>query len=88
MEILPAGREPEIHYPTAWAYRIIGEDEAALRQAVCEVVGELDHVLRPGQHSAQGRYRSLSLELVVFSKEQRDAIFRGLSEHPAVRWLL
>lgn len=81
-------KKPEIRYPTAWGYRLIGEDEAAMRQAISEVLGELDHVLSRGQESAQGRYRSLSLELVVESQAQRDAIFRGLSEHPAVRWLI
>jgi putative lipoic acid-binding regulatory protein len=78
-------REPEISYPTTWGYRIIGQDEAAMRQAVSEVLGELDHELRQGNRSAQGNYLTLILELVVTSREQRRAIFQGLAEHPAVR---
>ena len=82
------GREPEIRYPTNWGYRIIGEDETALREAVASVLGELDHVLRAGNTSRGGRYRTLILELVVFSKEQRLAIFNGLRDHPAVKFLI
>jgi uncharacterized protein len=82
------GREPDIRYPTQWGYRIIGEDEQALREAVSSVLGELDHVLRPGNTSSGGRYRTLILELVVFSKEQRLAIFQGLRDHPSVKFLI
>ncbi len=78
-------REPEVHYPIAWTYRLIGEDEQAMRQAVVDVVGELDHELRPANQSSGGRYLSLSLELVVTSHEQRRAIFSGLAEHHAIR---
>ncbi len=85
MESTFGNREPQIHYPAIWAYRLIGEDEEAIRQAVVEVVGELDFELRPGNESAGGRYRSLSLELVVSSHEQRRAIFQGLAEHPDIR---
>ncbi len=82
------GREPEIGYPTPWGYRIIGEDEQALREAVSSVLGELDHVLRQGNTSKGGKYRTLILELVVFSREQRLAIFQGLRDHPSVRFLI
>ena len=85
MESTFGDREPEIQYPTAWAYRLIGEDERSIRQAVIDVVGELDHELRPGNQSTTGRYLSLTLELVVSSREQRRAIFEGLAEHPAIR---
>ena len=85
MESTFGNREPEIHYPTVWAYRLIGEDQEAIRRAVVEVVGELDFELRSGNESAGGRYRSLALELVVLSHEQRRAIFQGLAEHPDIR---
>ena len=81
-------REPEIRYPTTWGYRIIGEDEQALREAVSDVLGELDHELRIGNRSAKGKYLTLVLELVVTSHEQRRGIFRGLAEHPAVRMVI
>lgn len=85
MESTFEGREPEIHYPTVWAYRLIGEDEGAMRAAVIDVIGELDHELGVRNSSAGGRYLSLALELVVSSHEQRRAIFQGLAEHPAIR---
>lgn len=81
-------RKPEIAYPCPWTYRIIGLDEAHLRVAVVEVVGETPHTLRPGNTSNGGKYRSLNLELQVEDETHRLRIFQTLSTHPAIRFVI
>lgn len=80
-------QKPEITYPCAWSYRVIGADETRLRAVVREVVGDLEHSLRLANESAHGRYRSLALEIVVRDEAQRNAIFRALGAHPDVRFV-
>ena len=81
-------REPEIHYPTMWSYKVIGSDEERLRAAVRHAVGSLNHDLSVSNRSATGKYLSLHLRLVVHDKDQRHAIFHALRGHPDVRAVL
>lgn len=80
-------RKPEIDYPCAWSYRLIGVDEERLRAVVRETLGDIEHSLRLANESSHGRYRSMALEAVVRDEEQRLAIFAALSKHPDVRFV-
>jgi putative lipoic acid-binding regulatory protein len=80
-------RKPEITYPCAWSYRVIGADEVRLRAVILEVIGDVDHSLRLANESSQGRYRSLHLEVVVRDEEHRNSIFSALGKHPDVRFV-
>ena len=80
-------RKPEIDYPCTWAYRIIGPDELRMRDAVRQIIGDLEHSLTLGLESAHGKYRSLQLELVVRDEAQRLGIFEALKTHPDVRFV-
>ncbi len=79
--------KPEISYPCAWSYRVIGADEVRLRAVILEVIGEADHSLRLANESSQGRYRSMNLEVVVRDEEHRNSIFAALGKHPDVRFV-
>jgi len=79
--------KPEIRYPCAWSYRLIGVDEARLRAVVREIMGDLEHTLSLANESSKGHYRSMALETVVRDEAQRLAIFESLSRHPDVRFV-
>ena len=38
-----APERPDIEYPCNWEFRIIGADEAGLREAIAGVVGNQNH---------------------------------------------
>jgi len=82
------GRKPEITYPCSWTYKVIGLDEASLRLAVAEVVGDCVHTLTAGNESAGGKYVSLALDAQVEDEAQRLEIFKRLAQHPAVRFVI
>ncbi len=79
---------PEISYPCPWQYRLIGEDEAAMRAALEACLDGARYVLSPGLRSSGGRYLSLQVELIVASEEERLELYRLLAEHPHIRMVL
>jgi putative lipoic acid-binding regulatory protein len=82
------GRELELTYPCTWSYTVIGRDELRMRAAVSAIVGQEDHTVRHSHQSRTGKYRSLALDVFVWSNEQRLAIFAALQAHPDVRFVL
>jgi len=78
----------ELEYPCRWTYKIIGSVKEGLRQAVEEVIGDLEHTLTLSNNSKTGRYLSLKLDIVVQSEAQRVGIYQALSEHRAIKIVL
>lgn len=78
----------KLEYPCPWEYKVIGTDEGMLRQAVTEVIGLREHTVSLSNASSRGKYRSLRIELVVTSEQQRTDIFHALRAHPDVIMVL
>lgn len=79
-------------FPVEFPMKILGRREGGFAQGVMEVV--LRHVpdfqpasmeMRP---SRQGKYISLSVTVNATSREQLDALYRELCDHPAVVMVL
>jgi hypothetical protein len=88
MESTFEGQSPEILYPCIWTYQVIGLDEAGIRAAVREVVGDLPHTLQPGHVNKVRKSRSMGLEARVESEVERLRIFDRLSKHPSIRFVI
>jgi len=80
-------RKPVIEYPCRWVYKI-GPDEAALREAVTQVIQDLPHTVAISNTSAPGRYCCLNVELTVADESVRTSLYEMLKNHPAVRVVL
>ena len=78
-------RRPEIEYPVRWTYKVIGEDADRLRGAIEEAVVGTDHSITPSNTSREGRFVSMTLEVLVAGEGQRDRIFAALGDHGDVR---
>ena len=89
-------RPPEtlaaIAFPTAFPIKIMGRREGGFAQSVLEIV--LRHApdfqastveMRP---SRQGKYLSLTVTVNATSREQLDALYRDLCDHPTVVMVL
>jgi uncharacterized protein len=81
-------RPPEIEYPTQWGYRLIGPDPEAVQQAVLEIVGTQEHQLSSSNRSANGKYYSFALELVVRDEAYRLELFETFKAHAAIVYVL
>ncbi len=86
--INPVTEQLEMDYPCLWLYKLIGADEASLRQAVLEVI-EVDGVtIEQSNTSSGGKYVSLNVEVRVSSAAERTGIYDALRAHGSVRMVL
>ena len=81
-----------IEYPCEFPLKIFGQQKAGFAQAVLEVVNKYD----PGfvaatmemRASRNARYISLTCTVHATSREQLDAIYQDLCDHPMVVMVL
>ena len=80
--------KPEIIYPTNWEYKIIGSNVNEMIKAVEEIVNDLKYDITPSNISQKAKYFSLNVTVVVPSEIIRDEIFKSLTEHPAIKFVI
>jgi putative lipoic acid-binding regulatory protein len=83
-----SGCTPDIHYPCQWHYRLIGEDRAAIMEAIRASVDISTCVITEGNVSSGGRYLSINLEVTVGDEAERLRLYQGFAGHPAIRVVL
>lgn len=83
-----SGRKARVDYPCSWVYKVIGEDQQKVRQAIAEIIQERRCIISRSNSSRSGRYHCLSVELVVQNEELRDGLYRTLKNHPAIKMVL
>src|SRR4030067_320969 len=81
-----------IEYPCEFPLKIFGQQQAGFAQAVLEVVNKHDPVFAAASmemlDSRNARYISLTCTLHATSREQLDAIYQELCDHPMVVMVL
>jgi len=83
--------DPLLVYPQPFPLKIMGRSDANLEALVLNIVrrhdpdfaGELEK-----RDSASGNYRSLTCTVTATSREMLDALYRELTAHPAIRFVL
>jgi putative lipoic acid-binding regulatory protein len=76
----------QMNYPCRWQYTVIGRDFHAVQAAVRQHV--TDYTLSQSRQSSGGKYLSVTVELTVGSEQERLALYRALTEDPAVHLVL
>jgi hypothetical protein len=79
-------------FPTAFPIKILGRKEARFAQGVLEIVRRHAPDYEPAtmemRPSRRGRYLSLTVVINAVSREQLDALYQDLCDHPAVVMVL
>jgi putative lipoic acid-binding regulatory protein len=78
----------DLPYPCRWVYKIIGEDEEALRSAAAAVLQSRKHAVSLSRMSAHRNYCCLNVEVVVHDEPDRVSIYDALRRQAAVRLVL
>jgi putative lipoic acid-binding regulatory protein len=78
----------ELDYPCQWKYKLIGEEEAKMIEAVCEVISEKEHNIEHSNSSKSGKYISLNLDLLVHNEDERNFIYEALKAHQNIKMVL
>lgn len=84
----PLEGRPEIEYPCPWTFKIIGQVEEDIRQAVATIVEGHAYELTFSNQSARGKYCSLNLDMVVVDEPHRLNTFEALMKHHSIQIVL
>ena len=90
------GKPPEaaaaLAFPTAFPIKIMGRRESGFTSAVIEIVQRHAPDFMPGtlesRPSRKGKYVSLTATVNATSREQLDALYQELCDHPSVVMVL
>ncbi|MBX9630949.1 MAG: DUF493 domain-containing protein [Burkholderiales bacterium] len=81
-----------IEYPTEFPIKIMGRQERGLAQSVIEIVSKHAPDFDPStvemRTSKQKNYLSVTCVIRATSREQLDALYRDLCDHPQVVMVL
>lgn len=81
-----------IDYPCEFPLKIVGHAQPGYAQAVLELVQrhapEFDAATMEMRSSSKGKYLSLTCSIQATSREQLDALYVDLGNHPLVVWVL
>jgi len=84
--------ESLIEYPCDFPLKIVGTAQAGYAQAVLEIVHrhapDFDASTMEMRPSSKGKYLSLTCTIRATSREQLDALYVELGNHPLVVWVL
>jgi uncharacterized protein len=81
-------RKAQISYPCSWVYKVIGEDQQMVRQAIAEIIQERRCIITRSNSSRSGKYHCLNVELVIQNEELRNNLYRTLKSHPSIKMVL
>ncbi|NPA81840.1 MAG: DUF493 domain-containing protein [Epsilonproteobacteria bacterium] len=79
---------PDIKYPCNWNYKIITEDEEAMKKEVEELTKDRVSKLSKSKDSSKGKYKSFNLEVLVHNDDDRMTIFEELKKMKPVKMVL
>lgn len=82
-----------IEYPSAFPIKVMGVHSDDFVLAVIEIARMHDPVFDPDQHvekrpSSGGKYLGLTITVMAVNRDQLDAIYRALTGHPLVKYVL
>ena len=80
--------KPEITYPCAWQYKLIGRDTDAIHQLIRETLGGKDFKAKEGNRSRSGKFTTINVEVLVMNEDERLYFFETFRAHEAVLHLL
>lgn len=82
------GHKLELEYPCRWVYKLIGESQESVRQAIVVVLQERECLVSLSNSSRTGKYHCLDVEVVVHSEDDRTANYEAFRCHPAITMVL
>ena len=85
-------RESLLAFPTEFPIKIMGRRESDFAQGVMDIVlkhsPDFDPKTIEMRPSSKGKYLGLTVTIQAKSREQLDALYRDLCQHPAVVMVL
>jgi uncharacterized protein len=81
-----------IQYPSPFPIKVLGPKvegfEAAIAHVARQFDPDFDAATIERRDSAGGNYQGLTITITATSREQLDELYRTLSTHPMVKWVM
>jgi uncharacterized protein len=91
----PSDIPPEqslIKYPSAFPIKVLGPKVQGFEEAIVHVAKQFDPAFDAStitrKDSSGGNYLGLTITITATSRAQLDELYRTLSTHPMVKWML
>jgi uncharacterized protein len=91
----PSDIPPEqslIQYPSLFPIKVLGPNLDGFEAAIVHVARQFDPAFDAStitrKDSSGGKYLGLTITITATSREQLDELYRTLSTHPMVKWVL
>ncbi|MCF8412444.1 MAG: DUF493 domain-containing protein [Melioribacteraceae bacterium] len=81
-------QKADIDYPCEWHYKIIGDNVIAMQKIIRKAVNGMQHDLQASNISKKGKYKSLSLKVIVNDEAERDMIYGMLIQSDSIKMIL
>ena len=82
------GKKLELEYPVSWQYKIIGNHAENMKKQALDILKEKPFSLNPSKTSSGEKFVSLTLEVLVFSDEERLYIYEELRRSENIMYVL
>ena len=91
----PSDIPPEqslIKYPSAFPIKVLGTKVEGFEAAIAHIAKQFDPTFDAAtiakKDSSGGNYLGLTITITATSREQLDELYRTLSTHPMVKWVM
>lgn len=92
VQITPEARESLIEYPSAFPIKVVGVNEEGFVHGITHIAKQFDPDFDAGaielRESGGGKYLGVTITVTATSREQLDELYRTLTTHPMVKWVL
>jgi putative lipoic acid-binding regulatory protein len=95
MSVNPSAIPPEqslIKYPSAFPIKVLGSKIQGFEEAIVHIAKHFDPAFDAStirrKDSSGGNYLGLTITITATSREQLDELYRTLSTHPMVKWVM
>lgn len=85
-------RESLVEYPSKFPIKVVGVNEDGFVSAITHIARHFDPSFDAStvelRESGGGKYLGVTITVLAVSRTQLDEIYRTLTTHPLVRWVL
>lgn len=78
----------ELNYPCSWEYKLVVLEDCNVKRCVKDVLLDREHKIEISKTSANGKFKSYNLEILVHNEDDRTEVFRQLGKHKEVKMVL
>jgi uncharacterized protein len=82
------GKKLELEYPVSWQYKLIGMSHNEIHAHAVHVLKEKPFSLTPSNTSSSGKFVSVTLEVLVYSDDERLYIYEELRTAECIKYVL